>query len=78
MYKSMIIVAAALAMTSLGSLMSAPAQAGGGATSAASKYNNESRTASVQQVRYHRSTQTAGFAITEFSSSSARSSVPKR
>ena len=77
MCKSLVVIAAALAILLLGSLVSDRAQAGG-ATSAASKYNNASRAANLEQVRHHRRVQTADFGITEFSSSSAKSSVPKR
>ena len=76
MYKSTATIAAAVAMLSLGSLASA--QGGGGATSAPSKYNNATRSASVDQIRYPHRVHAAGYAITEFSSSSAKPSVPKR
>jgi hypothetical protein len=76
MCKSLVTIAAALAILSLGSLASDRAQAGG-ATSAPSKYNNASHTASLV-VRHHQRVQTAEFGITEFSSSSAKTSVPKR
>jgi len=76
MRKSLVTVAAALAIASLGSLVSA--QAGGGATSAPSKYNNEVASASLDQGRHRRTVQTVDFRITEFSSSSAKSSPPKR
>lgn len=66
MHKVLIAITAALALT-LGSIA---AQAGG-ATSAPTRSNN------VWQTRYQQ-TQTAGGGITEFSSSSARSSVSKR
>jgi len=77
MCKSLVAMTAALAVMLLGSLVSDHAQAGG-ATSAPSKYNNTSRAASLEQVRHHQRVQTADFGITEFSSSSAKSSVPKR
>ncbi len=77
MYKSLVTIAAALAILSLGSLASDRAQAGG-AASAPSKYNNASHTANLVQVRHHQRVQTAEFGITEFSSSSAKTSVPKR
>jgi hypothetical protein len=76
MCKSIVTIAAALAILSLGSFASDRAQAGG-ATSAPSKYNNASHTANLV-VRHHQRVQTAEFGITEFSSSSAKSSVPKR
>lgn len=66
MRKALIITTAALAL-SLGSIA---AQAGG-ATSAPTKNNN------VWQTRYQQ-TQTAAVGITEFSSSSARTSTSKR
>jgi hypothetical protein len=77
MCKSLITIAAALAILSLGSLTSDRAQAGG-ATSAAPKYNNATHTANLAQVRHHQRVQTAEFGITEFSSSSAKASAPKR
>jgi hypothetical protein len=77
MCKSLVTIAAALAILSLGSLASDRAQAGG-ATSAPSKYNNASHTANLVQVRHHQRVLTAEFGITEFSSSSAKTSVPKR
>jgi len=77
MCKSLVAIAAALAILLLGSLVSDRAQAGG-STSAASKYNNSSHAANLEQVRYHRRVQTTDFEITEFSSSSAKSSAPKR
>jgi hypothetical protein len=64
MYKNLIIFTAALAILSVGSLVSAQA---GGSTSAASKYRHSTQSASVDQDRGH-------YKITEFSSSSA----PKR
>lgn len=73
MYKSFVTLAAAAAIISFGSL--APAQAGGGATSAASKY---SHTANVDQPQRHERVHTANVRITEFSSSSARHAGSKR
>lgn len=75
MSKSLLTVAAALAIVSLGSLTSGPAQAGNGAPGGPSKYSNV-QAVNVEQVRRHRSVQTANYPITEFSSSSA--SGPKR
>jgi hypothetical protein len=75
MSKSFFAIAAALAIASLGSLTSSPAQAGNGAPGGASKYGNV-HAANVEQVRHPRSVQTANYPITEFSSSSA--SGPKR
>jgi hypothetical protein len=77
MCKSLVTITAALAILSLGSFASDRAQAGG-STSAASKYNNTTHTAHLYQVRHDRSVQTADFKITEFSSSSAKTSAPKR
>jgi hypothetical protein len=68
MYKSTATFAIAVAVSSLGSLVSA--QAGGGATSAPSKYSNATRHYGHPQAANY-------YAITEFSSSSARS-TPKR
>jgi hypothetical protein len=69
MYKSIATTATAVAILSLGSLVSA--LAGGGATSAPSKYSNA--------TQHHGNPQAANYyAITEFSSSSAKSSTPKR
>ena len=68
MSKSIMTLAAAVAMVSVGSLL--PAQAGGGATSAPSRYSY------TAQTQNHRA-QTTQVSITEFSSSSAKSS-PKR
>lgn len=67
MRTSMATIASLTAIASLISLV--PAQAGGGATSAPSKYNNAS------QSQWH--TQNTSYTITEFSSSSAKS-TPKR
>jgi hypothetical protein len=75
MSKFLVTISAALTILALGSFASAQA---GGASSAPSLYNNAAHTASVHQVRYYRQVQTADFAITEFSSSSAKSSVSHR
>jgi len=77
MCKSIATIAAALAILSLGTLVSGGAQAGG-ATSAPSKYNYTAYTASVDQTRNSRRVHAVIYPITEFSSSSARASVPKR
>jgi hypothetical protein len=69
-------ITATLAILSLGPLVSA--QAGGGATSAPSKYNNAAYTASVDQIRNSRHAHAPSFTITEFPSSSTMTSVPKR
>ena len=77
MCKNLITITAALALLSIGSLASDRAQAGG-AMSAPSKYSNATHTASLDQVRHHQLTSAADVRITEFSSSSVKSSVPKR
>jgi len=74
MSKTIIAATAAVAMLSFGSLV--PAQAGGSATSAASKYNAAIYAASVDRDRQQ--ARAAGYTITEFSSSSARASGPRR
>jgi hypothetical protein len=63
-----------LAILAVALLVSGSAQAGGGATSAASKYGHTSQVAAVQTNRQARR---ADFPITEFSSSSARTHAPK-
>jgi hypothetical protein len=64
-------IAAIASLTAILSLVSvAPAQAGGGATSAPSKYNN------AAQSQGH--SQNTSYTITEFSSSSARATKSKR
>jgi len=63
MYKHIIAVAAALAVLSLGALT---AQAGNGAQGSPSRYNSN-----IGKTSFHSS-------ITEFSSSSARTSGPRR
>jgi len=74
--KSLVTMTATIATVSLGLLASAQA---GGATSAPSKYfNNEIDHVNLAQVRHHQVVQTADFRITEFSSSSAKSSASKR
>jgi hypothetical protein len=75
MCKSIVAIAGAAAILSLGSFVSAQA---GGSTSAPSKYNNAGYTASVEQPRNNGRAHAVGYSITEFSSSSARTSVPKR
>jgi len=77
MSKSLIAVTAAFAILSLGSLASSPVQAGNGAPGGASKYNGV-RAANAEQVGRPRSAQAAALPITEFSSSSAKTSVSKR
>jgi hypothetical protein len=68
MCKSIAAIVGLAVILSLGSLV--VAQAGGGATSAPSKYNN------AGQTQWH--SQNTSYTITEFSSSSARSTKPKR
>ena len=64
-------IAAIVTITSFVCIASlAPAQAGGGATSAPSKYDNAS------QHQWH--SQNTSYTITEFSSSSAKAGKPKR
>jgi len=75
MCKSIAAIVGLAVILSLGSLVAAQgslvaAQAGGGATSAPSKYNN------AGQTQWH--SQNTSYTITEFSSSSARSTKPKR
>ena len=76
MCKNFVALTAALAVASLGLLGSA--QAGGGATSAPSKYSNGNHSASVDQIQRHWQVQNANYRIEEFSSSSSKSSVSKR
>jgi len=78
MHKSLVIsIATALAVLPLASLALDRAQAGG-SMSAPSKYNNASNTESLYRVHQHTLAQTTHVGITEFSSSSAKSSGPKR
>lgn len=77
MGKGLVMVGAALAIVSLGSLVSDPAEAGG-ATSAPSKYARAVDGVKLDQVRHTAPVQTADVKITEFSSSSAKRSVSKR
>jgi hypothetical protein len=65
---------AAVAILSAASLITAQA---GGASSAPSKYNNANNTASVSPPR-NAKIHAVSYPITEFSSSSARLSAPKR
>jgi len=74
MSKSILVPAVALAIVSLGSL---GAQAGG-ATSAPSKYNNAIDSVKQTQVQTRWLVQAADVRITEFSSSSAKSTASKR
>ena len=78
MCKTLVTITAALAVVSLGSLVSDRAQAGG-AQSAPTKYSGRStQTATVYQVRTNRQVQAPDVGITEFSSSSAKTAVPRR
>ena len=75
MFKNLLTVTAAIACMGLFAAGSASA---GSSVSAPSKYRNATRVASVDQVRTHRQARSSDFGITSFSSSSAKSSVPKR
>jgi len=77
MCKSLPIIITALAIVSPGSFVLDRAQAGS-STSAPSKYGRSTDTDRLHQVRNSRPTLPAQFRITEFSSSSAKGSVPKR
>jgi hypothetical protein len=74
MSKSLLVTALALAIVSLGSLS---AQAGG-ATSAPSKYNNAVDGVKQAQIQTRWLVQATDVRITEFSSSSAKSTASKR
>jgi hypothetical protein len=78
MSKALIVIAAALALACLGSFVSSSAQAGG-ASSAPSRYSNafNKATSGATYGRQVRSIETT-YRITEFSSSSAKMSAPKR
>jgi hypothetical protein len=65
-----------LAILAAALLASGSAQAGGGATSAASKYAHANQVAAYQ-TRTNRQAQRSNFPITEYSSSSARTHAPK-
>jgi hypothetical protein len=75
MSKTLATIVTAAAILSLGSLGSV--QAGGGATSAPSKYNNAGYTTNAVQARNRQQVRAVSYTITEFSSSSART-APKR
>jgi hypothetical protein len=77
MRKGFITIAATLAVVSLASLVTDRAQAGG-ASSAPSKYSYTTVTVKQAQVRRDLLIQASDVRITEFSSSSAKSSAPKR
>jgi hypothetical protein len=76
MCKNIVTMAASIAIVSFGSLVSA--QAGGGGTSAPSKYNGSLQTVKFNQVHNRQPVQTVDYRITEFSSSSAKATAPKR
>lgn len=69
MYKCLATVAGTVAIVSAALLT--PAQAGGGSASAPSKYGHSSQVAATQ-IQTKRQAQRNDFAITEYSSSSAR------
>jgi hypothetical protein len=71
MYKAII---GTLAIAAAAALVSSAAEAGGGSASAASKYGHSSQVAAVQTQRVAR---TSDFAITEYSSSSAKRHAAK-
>ena len=75
MCKNIVAIAAAITIVSMGSLVSAQA---GGSTSASSKYSGTPQTVKLNQASNHLPVQSADYRITEFSSSSARPSGPKR
>ena len=64
-------ITGALAILAAGMLVSG-AQAGGGSMSAPSKYAHVNRISAANQVQTNRQAQRSDFAITEYSSSSAR------
>ena len=76
MRKNIATIAAAIMIVSMGSFVSA--QAGGGATSAPSKYSGTPQTVKYSQAHHNLPVQSADYRITEFSSSSARTTAPKR
>jgi hypothetical protein len=77
MSKALIAITAALAFASLGSFISGSAQAGG-ASSAPSRYSNAfNKATNTVHALQARSIETS-YRITEFSSSSAKTSVPRR
>jgi hypothetical protein len=77
MHKTIATTAAAVAILSLGAFVSGGAQAGG-SSSAPSKYNNAGYRASVEPTRNSQRVHAVSYTITEFSSSSAKTSAPKR
>jgi hypothetical protein len=75
MYRNIVTLAAAIAIASVGSLA---AQAGNGAQGT-SKYNNQiGQTYRYQAAAYYPTAHSGGYPITEFSSSSARTTGPHR
>jgi len=77
MSKTLVALTAALVVVSLASLGLDRAQAGG-ATSAASRYSHQAQASTASQFSALSHRVAEHFAITEFSSSSAKSSAPKR
>jgi hypothetical protein len=76
MNKSVVSITGALAILAAVLLVSGRAEAGGSA-SAASKYGHTSQVAAVTPARTNRQAQRSDFAITEYSSSSARTHAAK-
>jgi hypothetical protein len=76
MRKNTVTIATAIAILSFGAIISGSALAGG-SSSAPSKYNNAGYTASANQNRNSQAGQSVSYTITEFSSSSAKT-TPKR
>jgi hypothetical protein len=76
MYKCLATITATLAVLAAALLVSGRAEAGASA-SAPSKYANRNQVAAVHQLRTNRQAQRSDFAITEYSSSSARTHAPK-
>jgi hypothetical protein len=76
MYKNLATITIALAILS-GAFVTDRAQAGS-STSASSKYDHSTDVAYPHHIRKGQPTRAADFRITEFSSSSAKGSGPKR
>jgi hypothetical protein len=77
MSRSLVTTIGVLAILS-GSLLPLDRAAAGASASAPSKYGHASQVATVHQAQVNRQARRNDFAITEYSSSSARRSVPKR
>ena len=77
MNKSIVSIAGSFAILAAVLLVSGRAEAGGGATSAASKYGHTIQVVAVNPVRTNRQAQPSDFAITEYSSSSVRTHAAK-